>query len=320
MPFDPTEPHGLGSSGEVDAIKGTERDVVPGAGTEPVTLRQVGVNPDPVRSPFPLHLSISPRRTLWHLSLVVFLLIVASVVSQTLYLINRGRVRASVDLSSLDREESVPTWFQAALLLLCFALLLGIALWKRRGRAPHVWGWIGLALTFLFLSVDEVASLHEKLSTPLRSALHADGVLRFTWVVGGGTFCLLFLLCYLRFLRDLDRRSRLLFLAAGLVYVAGALGMEMVGSAYASVHTTVNPVYAMLIVTIEEALEMLGLVLFVYTLLSYIGAQWMSFGFHVRSASPASAKVNSARRSDGSKPRRAPPTERRRRTPTGAPG
>jgi len=98
-----------------------------------------------------------------------------------------------VDLSSLDREESVPTWFQATLLLLllCFALLLGIALWKSRTRAPHVWGWFGLALTFLFLSVDEVASLHESLTSPLRTALHADGVLRFTWVVGGGVFCVL---------------------------------------------------------------------------------------------------------------------------------
>ncbi len=112
--------------------------------------------------------------------------------------------------------------------------------------------------------------------------------------------------------------SRSLFVAAGLVYVAGAIGMEMVGSAYASVHTTVNAVYAMLIVTIEETLEMLGLVLFVYTLLSHIGARGMSFGLYVSSANPEFATVDFDRRSASSKQRRAPPNERRRRAPTGA--
>lgn len=53
------------------------------------------------------------------------------------------------------------------------------------------------------------------------------------------------------------------------MFVGGALGMEMVGGQYADSFGGGTPVY-MAITSIEESLEMFGIVVFVYALLTYI--------------------------------------------------
>lgn len=80
---------------------------------------------------------------------------------------------------------------------------------------------------------------------------------------------LIFVLAYLRFLAALPARTRNLFLLAGAIYVAGALGVEMIGGRHAFVFGRYNFAYTM-IATLEEFLEMLGILLFVQALLSYM--------------------------------------------------
>jgi hypothetical protein len=60
-------------------------------------------------------------------------------------------------------------------------------------------------------------------------------------------------------------------IVAGCVYVAGALGMELVGGAWAAKHGQDNLVYSLL-TTVEEGLELTGLVLFIRTLLDNLAA------------------------------------------------
>ena len=72
-------------------------------------------------------------------------------------------------------------------------------------------------------------------------------------------------IAYARFLIHLPRRTCVLFLLAGAVYVGGALGMEMVAAVYDQSHGYENAVTASLS-TVEETMEMLGLVLFNYAL------------------------------------------------------
>ncbi|NER04565.1 MAG: hypothetical protein F6K17_19105, partial [Okeania sp. SIO3C4] len=50
--------------------------------------------------------------------------------------------------------------------------------------------------------------------------------------------------------------------------VGGGIGMEMIGGYYAYLYDTKNFFYEIL-VTIEEFLEMLGVVVFIYALLCY---------------------------------------------------
>jgi len=112
-------------------------------------------------------------------------------------------------------------------------------------------------------------------------------------VVPGAIFVLVVLLAYARFLLHLPKRTLILFLVAGGVFVVGAIGVEMLGSRLefdvvqskgkfmnASVNTQVMYVVA---VAIEELLEMLGIVIFVYALLSYIGFDAKEVTLRIRS-------------------------------------
>ena len=78
-----------------------------------------------------------------------------------------------------------------------------------------------------------------------------------------------FVAAYAKFLLDLPSRTRVLFISSGILFVTGAIGFELIGGWYADKHGTGNITYA-LITTCEELLEMLGIALFIYTLLKYI--------------------------------------------------
>lgn len=75
-------------------------------------------------------------------------------------------------------------------------------------------------------------------------------------------------LLYIKFLRHLPRDTRKLTIVAGIIYIGGALVMEMVGG-YISGSELPHSFY-LVATTIEEALEMIGSGLFIITLLGYI--------------------------------------------------
>ena len=184
-----------------------------------------------------------------------------------------------VKLFGLNREANVPTFYSTFALLLSSAFLAIIAFAKKKENAPYRLHWKVLSVIFLFLSLDEAAHLHEMTIKPLRSALNASGFLLYTWVILGIVFSLIVLLAYLRFLADLPRKSRNLFLVAGALFVGGALGMEMISGYYDSSYVTQPWTHSRFcdfhlnlasLRTVEELLEMLGIVVFIYALMSYI--------------------------------------------------
>ncbi|MEJ7929445.1 hypothetical protein WG922_05605 [Ramlibacter sp. AN1015] len=172
-----------------------------------------------------------------------------------------------------DSEGNVPTWFGSALLLAAALVLAVIEAVKRGVRDPYCRHWLLLALLFLALSIDEAASFHEVLIKPMVSIFNLSGFFRFGWVVVGGLFVAAVLAYYLRFLGSLPARTRMLFLLAGGVYVIGVLGMEMVGGYFfleGAAATGMSLVPYMVAMTMEETLEMAGVLLFIYALLDYL--------------------------------------------------
>ena len=61
----------------------------------------------------------------------------------------------------------------------------------------------------------------------------------------------------------------ILFLISGITFVSGTLGFEMLGGRQAELYGRNNILYA-LFYTCEESLEMIGIAIFIYTLLTYI--------------------------------------------------
>lgn len=189
--------------------------------------------------------------------------------------------RGLVPMFSLSYEQNIPTWYSSALLLCCSGLLAVIAVGAKQNKARYVGHWWLLAAAFLYISLDETACLHEEASR----WFNLGGVLYFGWVIPAGIIVLLLGLSYLRFLAYLPRRTRVAFLVAGLLYVSGALLLELPLGYWTERAGTDNFVYAA-IDWVEESLEILGVTLFLLSLLSYLGERHYRLGF---SPAPAGA-------------------------------
>jgi hypothetical protein len=115
-----------------------------------------------------------------------------------------------------------------------------------------------------------MASLHERLLGRLGQSL-AGEVFYFTWLGPGLVVVALVGLFYLRFLLALPRRFQVLFAASGALFLAGAVGAEMVGSEIARHRLGDDASWAYQVaVIVEEGLEMAGGALFIYALLAHI--------------------------------------------------
>lgn len=218
-------------------------------------------------------ITISPREVARGLLLVVVTLAFLSVAGQfSRHVLGHDVLLGFVRQFNLDAEGNVPTWFSSMTLLLSAVLLAAIARVKHLARAPYARHWGLLALIFVGLSMDEAAALHEMAIHPLRALLHARGALYFAWVVLGAAFVLAVGFGYLRFLLHLPPATRRGFIVAGGLFVGGALGMELAGGYVADYHGQGTPLYTAM-TTVEECLEMLGIVVFIHALLSYLGAE-----------------------------------------------
>ena len=170
-----------------------------------------------------------------------------------------------VPLLSLSYEQNIPTFYPAILLLVCSLLLSLVAVGARANGERFVRHWWVLAAGFLYIAFDEMLEFHEQLS----KLMALDGVLHFSWIVPAAILVLALGAAYIPFLRALPRPIALRFVLAGAVYVGGAVGMELPLGWWTVRHGEDNLGYG-LIDAVEEALEMLGLNLFVLVLLDHL--------------------------------------------------
>lgn len=183
----------------------------------------------PVQGALPLRFGVRPRR------LVVFLIACAVVLSGLSLAANimaaeqAEGAEFAVSLFSVDREGSFPSWW-SVLLLAAIGGLAFVRMQQQPGLSARVrLVWCVLALGFLFLSADEACSLHERFGSQFDwegSLHHARWV--FLWLPLG-------LLVAGFVLVQLWRSSRQLMiglLVGGLIFICGAVGMEMLNAQY----------------------------------------------------------------------------------------
>ena len=174
-----------------------------------------------------------------------------------------------VELFNLDMENNLPTWYSTISLFFCSIILLLIGLVKKNVGDKFYLHWIILSIIFTILSLDENIQLHEKTIDPLRNFFNSSGIFYFAWTIPA-IFLLLFLFFFfLKFLINLPKKSRILFLFSGSIFILGSIGGELVGGYWTSKFDQENLVYA-LITNFEEILEMTGILFFIYALLDYM--------------------------------------------------
>ncbi|MCZ2839856.1 hypothetical protein [Modestobacter sp. VKM Ac-2985] len=165
---------------------------------------------------------------------------------------------------STDAEANLAVWFSGLLLLMVALVSAGIWLTLRRQGASGRWPWLLLSLLFFYVSLDEVAVLHE-LATPLMGqVVDARGALTFTWVVLAAPIVVVLAVLFLPFLWRLEHRTGLLLALSGVVFVSGALGLELLGGWVIDGNSSPFSTPYVWITTVEELLENLGTVLALY--------------------------------------------------------
>lgn len=214
-----------------------------------------------------LRLPQNPRAIRNWLLFFTLILVAISFTGQLVkYVAGYDYVYGLVNLFDVNGEANIPTVF--AMLLLAAGGVLSIAIAKRGGAANRPF-WLLLGVGFLCMAVDETLQLHERLVKPMQHLLGRDtlGVLYFAWVVPAMVVIAAGAIVFPRFLLRLPRRTAVALLVAGAIYLAGAVGMELVGGSYFERHGK-DLTYAVLN-TIEETLEFVGVIVFITALLEY---------------------------------------------------
>jgi hypothetical protein len=220
-----------------------------------------------------LTMTLSPWRVAQAMTAVAVLLTLLSLSAHWLqYVAGRDHFVEYSHFVNLGDEKNLPTWY-SSMILMASSFLLAYIGQKRRRQLDQNWrSWINMAVIFAFLSLDEIVTIHDKIiETPLIEWLHPTGFWAFPWVIVGWIGVSTFGLAFRRFLGNLPADTRLLFITAGAVFVTGALVLEMV-SAYLMDFYVHEIIIRGLVATIQEFMEMFGIVIFIYALLVYIGS------------------------------------------------
>jgi len=224
---------------------------------------------------------ISPRACARALFWVVGALVLASIPAPLLRFVwGHDYVHGFIPFADrtfhLSTEAAPAAWFSSLALAACAFVLCLVGRTARTVADRYARHWSVLGWIFLYLSLDEAAALHEQLSRPVRALSGAGGFLYLAWVIPAGILVAAIGLAYLRFLRDLPVRTRVLFVGSGALYVGGALGLELVEGYYAEQMGSrlySSSAIRVVLTHVEETLEMIGTVTFLYALLDYLGAR-----------------------------------------------
>ncbi len=217
-----------------------------------------------------LKYQISTRSILkWLLIITIVLNSLSFIGSGIEYLLGIEQTTPLVHLIHVEEEGNIPTYYSALLLLGSAILLAFIAYFTRLQNKPYFKHWIVLSIIFFYLSIDDAAAIHETIIPPLRALLNTSGIFFYAWVIVAIPLLVVFLLAYFKFVRDLPRQIRNLFIISGALFVFGAMGLDMAAGFVVTHNLWIHTIEPALMIT-EELLENVGIVLFIYALLSYL--------------------------------------------------
>jgi hypothetical protein len=220
---------------------------------------------------------VRPLRVVGFLLGGALVLVLASSLAKYLLFVRRVRYVMGVnlvELTNLGDEGNVPTWYSTALLLLACGVCWVVAANIRGEGGPSAAYWSGLSAILAAMSLDETASLHEKLPSVVSWLLRDPSIARVSWVAFAAPMAGMVVAAYLPFLRALPARTRWLFVLAGAIYTCGALGTEYLGQRWLLSEYGRKSLPYQLALGTEEAMEMVGVIVLIYALLDYIGRRW----------------------------------------------
>ena len=136
---------------------------------------------------------------------------------------------------------------------------------------------MGLSWIFVYLAFDESAKIHEQIGDYTENFVNASGYLYYPWVISYGILLLILGAIYVRFFWRMERRTLWRFALAAVIFLGGAVGMELLGAKEASLHSA-NTLRYCVYYTIEESMEMFGVIYLIHLLLDLLKESVASIG------------------------------------------
>lgn len=180
-------------------------------------------------------------------------------------------LRKMVKFFYVDLEMNAPTFFNMLLLLAAALLLAVVCFLARQKNDANLTKWAVLAVGFLYLAFDEILAIHDRLVEPMQAVLGGEnlGILYYGWVVPAVAIIIYLVFYFFRFIMNLPSKTRFYFMLAAAVFIGSSIGFEFLEGMHAEVHGENNLTYVIL-TTIEEGLEMIGVIVFIKALLVHI--------------------------------------------------
>lgn len=180
-----------------------------------------------------------------------------------------------------DYEMNLPTFFSTFILLLSSLLSYFVYKAHKKSNLNDSKYWLVLSILFLLFSLDEFITVHETLMVPFREIFNiTSGFLYFAWVIPGIIICLILLAYFLKFYLNLPPRYRLFFGISALLFIFGVIGMEIINGYFFTEGKSPSLLYRFL-TTIEESTEMIGVIIFIGTILDYINSDIQTVNYEI---------------------------------------
>ena len=219
-----------------------------------------------------MEITLSHRKIIWFFSTIALVLIsIHTIILIMYFIINDPKVFGFVHMFDLDMERNIPTFFSSILLLFSGFLFYVLSFLSKVSKDPmptHRY-WFGLSLVFTFLAIDENAKIHEQIGDFTKQFIDVGGYLYYPWVISYVMLTLILAIVYFKFFLSMPKKLFLAFMLAAFIFLSGAIGFELIGANESSIHGTSTIRYSILY-TIEESLEMFGVIYLIHILLGIL--------------------------------------------------
>lgn len=171
-----------------------------------------------------------------------------------------------------DYENNLPTFYSSIALALSSVLTFFISLMKEIKKTEKPF-WIFLSIIFGFICLDEWKMIHERLSNPFSTYIYEKFDIAVSlgsaWTYVYIIFAIMFALSFSLFTFKLPKDIKKLFLISFSLCLLGGIGMELFAFELLKIETPQNNLY-LIVHTLEELFEMIGISIFNYSLLKYV--------------------------------------------------
>ena len=218
-----------------------------------------------------IKISISEKTvTIWLVYVTAALTFLSILGQISKFYLGHPRLFGFVYVFNVGSEGNIPTIFYTIVILFTSCITSFIFVRNKKNNEPRSIYWLLISLIFMYLAVDEGWIIHERLILSLNYFFNDITSINYFLIIGG-LFIGIIILIFLGFSLSLDiSLKKWLYLALAL-YIIGAFALELVSKWYISNYG--GGFVLEMISTVEEVLEMLGIILFIKTFLKFLKLQ-----------------------------------------------